>query len=619
MTARWPLVALCGLPALMAVLVAPDMRDASRADEPSAAEVSSPLGRAIDGFALGDHRGHIHRLADYADSSLVVVAFLGTECPLARLYAPRLVELADEYAPRGVQFIGIDSNQQDTLEKIAAFARRNELNFPLLKDPGNQVANLLGAARTPEVFVLDAARVVRYHGRIDDQYGYSTGVGYQRPEPTRRDLVAALDELLAGAAVSVPTTAAAGCHIGRVKAPRADSEVTYSNQIARIFQARCVECHRTGQIAPFALETYDDAVGWGEMIREVVETQRMPPWHADPRWGRFSNEARLSDEEQQLIAAWVEAGCPEGDRAELPPPREFVEGWSIGEPDLLYHMSDAPYEVPAEGVVEYQYFVVDPGFKEDTWVAAAEARPGAIDVVHHIIVFIIPPGQKLGPDGRPTIFPTDLLGGYAPGLPAMQGYRGMARKVAAGSRLLFQMHYTPNGRAQQDRSYLGLKLADPSQIRHDVRSGLVANLAFAIPPGESDYEVTAQRRFRSDTLLLWMMPHMHLRGKSFLYEVEYPDGSREVLLSVPRYDFNWQLAYVLEEPKLLPAGTVLTCTARFDNSAENLSNPDPTQTVRWGDQTWEEMMIGWYVWTDAKPRRPGVAGRAGSDRAGGGE
>ena len=582
------------LPALLGILVV--VGSETRAAEAAARRV----GQRIDGFTLSDPGGVNHSLDRFADKQFVVVAFLGVECPLARLYGPRLAELASEYEPRGVAFVGINSNRQDTPLEVAGYARLHGIKFPMLKDLGSHVADKFGAERTPEVYVLDQDRVVRYYGRIDDQYGIADSIAFQRKQPDRRDLAMALDELLGGQPVSVPETAASGCLIGRLREPSPDSPVTYSNQIAAIFQNRCVECHRPNEIGPFALRTYEETQGWGEMIREVVTEERMPPWGASPKHGKFKNEARLSDEEKRLIVDWVDNGCPEGDPSELPEPREFVDGWGIPEPDQVVYMAEKPYTVPAEGTVEYQYFEVDPGFKEDKWVKNVEARPDNRAVVHHIIVFIKEPGAKslTGPGG---FGPTDLLAGYAPGTPPQVGIRGMARMVKAGSKLVFQMHYTPNGTQQEDRSYLGMSFAKPAEVEHNAISGFAANFRLDIPPHDDDYVATSRRRFRKDTLLLSLMPHMHWRGSAFRYELEGPDGTREILLDVPRYDFNWQLVYELAEPKLVKAGSTLHCTAHYDNSENNFANPDPSQRVTWGDQTWEEMMIGWFVSADAEP------------------
>ncbi len=560
----------------------------------SAEETQSLIGRQIDGFELKDFRGETHQLSDYADSKLVVVAFLGTECPLAKLYGPRIQKLNEEFASQGVTFLGINSNRQDSITEMANHARIHNMEFPFLKDVGNHVADQFGATRTPQIFVLDEDRAIRYHGRIDGQYSFGAGVGYAAPKLQRRDLAEALEELLAGSEVTVAVTEAKGCLIGRVRDVNDESEVTYSNQIARIFQDRCVQCHREGQIAPFAMTTYEEVAGWGEMIAEVVSENRMPPWHADPQHGVFSNDTRLSDDEQALIFDWVANGCPEGDVANLPEPREYPEQWMMPrEPDQVIHFGDKPVSIKAEGVEAYRHYIVDPGFTEDKWVTWAECMPGNRQVVHHIIVFIRPPGLK-GRSEDPDIRGFGFLAGFAPGTRPVEFPAGMAKKIPAGSKLVFQMHYTPCGSPQEDLSSIGLIFADPEEVTHQVATTATSNHAFAIPPGAFNHKVEATHKFSRDTTLLSMFPHMHVRGKAFRYEATYPDGSHEVLLDVPRYDFNWQNSFILAEPKSIPEGTEIHCTAWYDNSTDNPNNPDPTEEVRWGPQTWHEMMIGWY-------------------------
>ena len=559
-----------------------------------AAKGQSPaLGQKVATFALDDYRGKTWSLDDFKDRRALVVAFLGTECPLVGHYAPRLRELATKYNASGVGFIGIASNQQDSLAELAAFARRHKIEFPLLKDGGNKVADAFHAQRTPEVFVLDADRRVVYHGRIDDQFTY----GIQRPKVSETYLVTALDQLLAGKKIETPQADSVGCLIGRVLKPKANSDVTFSKHIASIFQTHCVSCHRPGEIGPFALTSYDEAVGWAAMIREVVAEQRMPPWHADSKHGEFINDTRLSDEEKDLIYRWVDAGAPQGDPKDLPAPREFTPGWQIGEPDAVVYMSEKPYNVPASGEVRYQYFITDPGFTEDKWIQAAECRPGNRAVVHHIIVGIVPEGAKRGQRTFGDLH-SDWLTATAPGARPLILREGMAKLVPAGSKLVFQMHYTPNGTATQDRSCVGFKFADPKTVRRQVGTDKAANQGFRIPPGDGNHKVEASHTFGRDMLMLAMFPHMHLRGKAFRYTAIYPTGEREVLLNVPRYDFAWQNSYEFVEPKKMPKGTRLYCEAWFDNSEDNLANPDPTDTVRWGDQTWEEMMIGYF---DATP------------------
>jgi len=555
--------------------------------------VTTPIGKTIQAFTLSDYRGKSHSLADNHEAKLTVVAFLGTECPLAKLYAPRLAELAKQYSLRGVAFFGVVSNQQDSVTELAAFARIHGVEFPLVKDLANAVADDFCAQRTPEVFVLDKDRVVCYRGRIDDQYGITPeGAGYQLPAPRRRDLAEALEELLAGKSVSQPLTDVAGCRIGRVRQPDPTSDVTFSNQVSRILNANCVYCHRPSQIAPFSLTRYEEVVGWAEMILEVVDQGRMPPWHADPAVGHFANDARLSDADKATIRRWVQNGAPEGDPAQLPAPHEFHESWSIPTPDQVVYMSDEPFTIPAEGVVEYQEFVVDPGWTEDRWIAAIEPRPENRAVVHHILVFVIPPkGYRFNVEGK---LRTEFLAAFAPGYRQTVLPEGTARFVPAASKLVFQMHYTPIGTQQQDRSCLGIKFADARQVRKEIAVGSAGNYVFRIPPQAPNHEVEAEYTFRRDSLLMALMPHMHLRGKDFRYVAHYPDGRSEDLLNVPRYDFGWQTLYQLAEPKVMPKGTRLHCVAHFDNSADNLNNPDPSKEVAFGDQTWEEMMIGFF-------------------------
>ncbi len=370
------------------------------------------------------------------------------------------------------------------------------------------------------------------------------------------------------------------------------SAPTYSKDVAKILNSRCVECHRAGEIAPMAFTSYKEVRPWAKAIRASVSTHTMPPWLADPAHGQFKNDRRLSDPEIQTLTAWVAAGAPEGDAKDLPPAPVFETGWNIGKPDQVFNIG-ADYAVPAEGTVRYQYFKVPTNFTEDKWVQAAEIRADKRDIVHHIIVFIQEPGAQgnaaaSGEGGS-------LLAGWAPGEPALRMEPGTARLVKAGSTLLFQVHYTPKGTAMTDRSYIGLKYAaEPAKYR--ALTGRALNFGFKIPPGASAHEVKSSWTAKDDIEVVGLMPHMHLRGKDFKYTVVYPDGKEETILSVPRYDFNWQLSYELKEPLKLPKGTRIDCVAHFDNSVNNKYNPDPAKEVKWGDQTWEEMMIGWFTY-----------------------
>jgi peroxiredoxin/mono/diheme cytochrome c family protein len=552
---------------------------------------SEAPGVRIGDFSLRDHRGQSHRLSDLSANQLVVVVFFSADCPLAKLYAPRLVELAEAYKTKGVAFLGIDANIHDKMADVGRYVQQHDIPFPVVKDVGNTVADRFAAARSPEVFVLDRNRVVRYRGRIDDQYG----VGSHRPRSTRDDLAIALEELLAGKAVTQPITEAVGCPLSRPRRPAAEAPVTYCRDIAPLFQRHCQACHRPGQVASFSLTSFSESLAWSSAIREVVEDRRMPPWSANPAHGRFANDNSLKDSEREKVLAWIDGGCSEGDRAELPPPVRWPAEWSIGEPDLVISMA-APFTVPAQGAIEYQYFAVDPGFREDRWVQAAEILPGNKAVVHHCNVFLQPPGI-----GDPALLP-DSVGSnesycftmMAPGTQPMVLPPGMAKRIPAGWRVVFVIHYTAIGSVQKDQTRLGLKFAEARQVRQEVATRLMCDLNLRIPPGAADHRVSQTWEVHRDVQLLSLFPHMHLRGKSFRYELIHADGSEEVLLDIPQFDFNWQHRYILAEPKLVRAGSRLRCTAVYDNSAGNPANPDPSATVKAGMQSWEEMFNGYF-------------------------
>jgi hypothetical protein len=389
-------------------------------------------------------------------------------------------------------------------------------------------------------------------------------------------------------------------------------EVTFHKDIEPILQARCQSCHRPGEAAPMSLLTYPEARPWAAAIREAVAVRKMPPWFADPAHGHFANDRRLPQAEIDRITAWVEGGSKEGDPKDAPGPLSFTEGWAMGKPDAVVEMPMA-FPVPASGTVEYTYFVVPTGFTEDKWVENVEVRAGNAKVVHHVVVEVRPPGVKYLTDakygeafvpqskpavhkpdtgaGRLEIASIEVAGVYVPGGLPYYLKPGQARLVPAGSDLIFQMHYTTNGKAATDRSRVGFQFAKAPPSERVVNT-FVSNRNLRIPAGAADQAVLAKVTLQSDSTLLAMFPHMHVRGKGFEYRATYPSGESETLLSVPAYDFNWQLTYYLQQPKALPKGTVLECIARYDNSPNNRFNPDPAKDVYWGDQTWEEMLAG---------------------------
>ena len=408
--------------------------------------------------------------------------------------------------------------------------------------------------------------------------------------------------------------------------------VTFAKDVAPIIQKNCVVCHRPGEVAPMSFMNYKEVRPWAKAIREKVLTRAMPPWFADPAHGEFSNDSRLSQKEIDTIAAWVEGGAKEGDPKDLPPSPKYTEGWQIGKPDVVLSMP-GEYNVPADGVIPYKFFAVPTNFTEDKYVQFAEIRQGNRRIVHHVIIDVRYPGQGNLPEPG-EIPPNELfsarggggargerpgdsdgrLVGWAPGEAPLALRPGQAKLIKKGSVLIFQVHYVTTGEAGTDRSTVGLIFSkDPVEKRVITAGATQGN--FAIPPGDPNYEVKSEYDFKEDSHIDSVHPHMHVRGKDFKYTLVYPDGTSKVLLSVPRWDFGWQMTYVFKQEVVAPKGSKLVCVAHYDNSLNNKFNPDPTKEVRWGAQTWEEMMIGYLDYTldkqDLRKSQPQAASSSG--------
>jgi hypothetical protein len=572
---------------LLALALSCGGREAPRAkaDEKAPTALGAKVAR---GAVLRDLRGNRRSLHDFTGHRALVVAFVGADCPVSNLYLPELVEREKAYRPKGVQFLAVYPNEGEDLDQVAAHSSDRDVPFPVLKDLGQKLADRLGVTRVPGFAVLDDTFTLRYRGRVSDRYG----VGSRRAKATREDLTAALDEVLAGKKVSVPETEVDGCLLDRGRKRPARSDVTFSKHVAPILQKRCQACHRPGQAAPFALLSYADAARHGRMIKEVTTQRRMPPWHADPRYGKFANDRRLTRAEIDTIAAWVDGGMARGADRDLPRAIDWPKGWAVGKPDLVLSMPEA-FEVPATGSLPYKHWIIDPKITEDRWVRMAEARPGAPEVVHHIVVYI------LGADGRPIPSGGSLpvLVGWAPGDLGLVCPPDTALRLPRGCRLRVEMHYTPSGKAVKDRSSFGLYFA-ARPPRYEYMQNEFANMEIVVPPHAPHYRAEASFRLPADARILSLLPHMHWRGKDYRYEVIHADGKRQTLLSVPRWDFNWQNVYRFREPVRLAKGARLHAVAHWDNSRNNPLNPAPEKKVAFGLQTWDEMMVGWvaYVW-----------------------
>jgi len=427
-------------------------------------------------------------------------------------------------------------------------------------------------------------------------------------------------------------------------APR---EVTFHKDVLPVLQKHCQECHRPGEAAPMSFLTYKESRPYAKTMKQAVLAKKMPPWFADSHFGKFANDRRLAQSEIDTLIAWADNGAREGNTADAPAPRQFTAGWTIGKPDAVLDMS-ADYKVPATGTIEYTYFIVPTGFTEDKWVEKIELRPTARSVVHHIVLYARPPGSKFlkgvpvrtaftappptepekhDPDtGQGILYGLtsagyEMVSVYVPGGVAYETKPGQARLIKAGSDLVFQMHYTSNGKEAVDRSQVGMVFAKETPKQRVVNT-FVGNFNLTIPPGAANHRVDAKVKLYEDVIVQSLFPHMHLRGKGFEYVAKYPSGETQTLLKVPNYDFNWQLTYQLEKPMLLPKGTELTATAWYDNSPSNKYNPDPKSQVYWGDQSWEEMLAGFVDFVIpvsvnpvdiAKPKKPAAAPKAGAE------
>jgi mono/diheme cytochrome c family protein len=550
------------------------------------------IGRMVADQSFTDFEGRHHRLAALWSGRGLVIALTSATCPVSKRYLPSLAQLGRELASRGLPLVLVNPFASETKEEITAQLAAQAFSGVYVHDRAQALAGALRARTTTEVFLVDRSGTVVYRGALDDQYG----IDYSLDAPRQRYLEDAITALLESRSPRISATAAPGCELDlpvAIPANDANHGVTYHRDVARILEQNCVVCHRPEGIAPFALDSPAAVKERARTIRRVVTEGTMPPWFAAPPPDGHSspwiNDRALSAGDKADLLAWLSsADRPLGDPAEGPVKRSHPAEWSIGQPDLLVPLSRA-YEVKATGFMPYAFDVVETHLTEDKWVSAYEIMPSARDVVHHVIVQVHEPGtevRNLGEGAR------GYWAAYVPGNASHTYPEGFARRLPAGSRISFQIHYTPSGTAKQERLRLGLVFAREAP-RYEVRTVGVAKLRLAIPPGAPNHVEQHTQRVPFDLAVTGFMAHLHVRGKAFKYEVTYPDGGHETLLDIPRYDFNWQLRYDLKTPKLLPLGSTVKITAIYDNSAGNRANPDPTKLVKWGPQTVDEMMIGY--------------------------
>lgn len=544
--------------------------------------------QAVEDLSFLDVRAQRRRLSDLGPADAVVLFFVSRDCPMVGRVLPKVGRLAEEYGPRGVRFLGVAVGRGDTVRDLGRLAIEYAQPYAFGLDEDGRFLRALGVERTTTAVVLDAERRVRYRGRVDDQVRYA----HVKAGPAREDLRLALEAVLAGGEVEVPETPVEGCKVASPVAPPPAGGATFHRDIEPLIQRHCVDCHRAGGAAPFPLQTWTDVVDHAEMIGEVVRRQIMPPWHASDGYGDFRNRRGLTADERARFDDWLRSGMVRGDPADAPAPRAFAPGpWRIGEPDLVLELPGTVY-LPADGVVPYRYLVLPHVFSEDTWVEAVEILPRNPRVLHHANVAFFEPSKGFSHDG--------FITGFVPGGDPLELDPGTAMRIPKGSVLGVQAHYVTTGRKESDKLRVGLRFPR-RPVSKRAEALVVGNTRFAIPPGAPAHRVVATRTVRHDSTVIGYFAHMHLRGRDMTFVAHRPGAEPDTLLMITNYDFEWQTSYRCHEGAVrLPAGTRLEVVAHFDNSPLNPFNPDPTATVRFGEQTFEEMMYGFvFVTRDA--------------------
>ncbi len=556
------------------------------------------IGESVADLPLKFLDGPAGKLSDYSLRAALVVATIAPDCPVSQKYLPRLAELQKKYDAQHVEFLLLNSSG-DAPAMLRTALKRSGLALPVVLDDAAELAQALHAKVTTDVFVLDPGRKLVYRGAIDDQYG----IGYERDAASRNYLGDALDAVLAHRAVATAATLAPGCELtfpARPAVASSGAAVTFHNTISRLMQNNCQQCHRPGGVGPFPLQSYNEVKKKANVIRRVTSTRVMPPWFADNSIGHaWANNRRLSDGDLKSLLEWIDAKCPEGEAKDAPPPRVWEKGaedWNIGTPDAIVQIPQ-PVKLPAQGTMPYQYIKVQTNFTEDKWVQAVELLPTNPAVVHHAQVFVVTAEGKELSDPTPTNGgrPTSYFAAMVPGETALVFPAGYAKLLPRGCSLTFEVHYVPNGAPASDQIRVGMVFARTAP-KFEVKSFDIRTNNLLIKPGDANYSQSTEYTFETPARLLAFQPHMHLRGKAFSFDLILPDGRTEPVLSVPRYDFNWQTSYRLKEPWDIPKGSRLRVTGWYDNSKDNPANPDPTKTIRAGGETTDEMLVGFGEW-----------------------
>jgi len=594
------------------------------------------LGEKTPNLVFKDAQGKTVALHGLKDQKAIVLVFLSFECPVSNGYAPVLVDMVREYAKHGVTLIGLTTNLDETPADVAKHAKEFGLNFPVYRDANLAAAHALAADVTPEAFVLDSAFVLRYRGRIDNAYSERLK---KHQQITKHDLRQALSEIVTGRPVATPATQAIGCFIPRAeKAVAQNGPVNYYRDVLPILQNHCQTCHRPGEVGPFSLMTYKQAVNWAADIKAYTQNRTMPPWK--PAAGvPFHGERKLTEQQIATLAAWADNGTPAGDSKDAPAARKFPEGWQLGTPDVILS-PESEFTLGPDGRDVFRCFVLPTKLAEDHYVTAVEIRPSNNRVVHHVLLFTDTKGrarkleeaaqsQKIEPfidKGHPRTSPLDQgpgysrqmgvgfvpeggLMGWAPGAVPRYLPDGCGMHLPRNADIVMQVHYHRNGRLERDRPQLGLYLAK-KKIDRPFHAGVVGGFfPLGIPPGAERHPVTGNIYAARDFTLFFVTPHMHMLGKDIALSMTPPDGEPQTLIDIKSWDYNWQETYMLKEPIHVKAGTRFQVSAHYDNSASNPLNPfrEQPRRILFGEQTTDEMCFVFLGGTTSTPM-PGRRG-----------
>jgi hypothetical protein len=560
-------------------------------------------------FSLLDLGGLTHELGQNDERRVRVFVFLSPECLISNAYTKTLNDIDARFTGKGVDLFGVVADATVTRSQATKHFAEFKTAFPVVFDASGLLLQALKPTHVPEAFVVDRNGRLVYRGAIDNSW---EALGRSRPQAEKEFLADAIAAALSGKHVAVPETKPVGCLIEAPAQGNEKAKVTYARDIAPLVQSRCLNCHREGQVAPFALADYEQTAKRAQQIVRVTQDRLMPPWIPAPGHDKFVGERWLTDRELDLFKTWAETGRAKGDDADLPPAPKFAEGWRLGQPDLIVKMPE-PFTVPADGPDLLQNFVIPLNIAEDKLVAAVEFHPGNKRVAHHAVLFLDDSGTARKLDavtpepgyanfGGPGFLPSGALGGWSVGNTPRPLPNGMGRYLKKGSDLVVQMHYHPTGKQETDQSEIGLyfvkkpvaeSLKEPAKL---VGSIWMANYEMDIPAGETNYKRSTSYTLPKEVIMVGVVPHMHLLGKSMKVTATLPDKSVKTLIDIPNWNYNWQDEYYYERPFKLPAGTRLDVEAVYDNSADNPSNPSsPPKRVTWGDGTNDEMLFCFFL------------------------